>query len=387
MGFLSGLFHSRDKPTNSTNGSAYCFLFGGSNSGKAVNERSATAVYACVRILSESIAGLPIHVYKYTDSGSKEKAIKHPLYRLIHDESNPEMTSFVFQETLMTHLLLYGNAYAQIIRNGKGEVIALYPLMANRMSVDRDDKGHLYYQYQMQDSDAPTMKNGTVILKPSDVLHVPGLGFDSLVGYSPIAMAKNAKIGTKTCTLTLTIPSSVKPTISSLTASRVDGDVPSVWSIYVQSKSKATLTINGAAGSYGSTIKSYSISGGGYSGTVSTLTTGFLNSSGTITFTATVTDSRGRTSAAATVSITVVAYSVPSFSSYNSQRCNSGGTISDTCCLSTHPAQKNFFQNIKKRESRCSPLSLILIFSYIILKCLNASRIIFSFSAGQFGTL
>lgn len=75
------------------------------------------------------------------------------------------MTSFVFRETLMTHLLLYGNAYAQIIRNGKGEVIALYPLMANRMSVDRDDKGHLYYQYQMQDSDAPTMKNGTVILR------------------------------------------------------------------------------------------------------------------------------------------------------------------------------------------------------------------------------
>ena len=114
-----------------------------------------------------------------------------------------------------------------------------------------------------------------------------------------------------------------------MTVSRIDGDVPSTWGIYVQSKSKATLTINGASGSYGSTIKSYSISGGGYSGTSSTLTTGFLNSSGTITFTATVTDSRGRTSAAATVSITVVAYSVPSFSSYNSQRCNSGGTISD----------------------------------------------------------
>ena len=152
MGFLSGLFHSRDKPTNSTNGRAYRFLFGGSNSGKAVNERSdmqMTAVYACVRILSESIAGLPVHIYKYTDSGSKEKAIKHSLYRLIHDEPNPEMTSFVFRETLMTHLLLYGNAYAQIIRNGKGEVIALYPLMVNRMSVDRDDKGHLYYQYQI----------------------------------------------------------------------------------------------------------------------------------------------------------------------------------------------------------------------------------------------
>ena len=109
MGFLSELFHSRDKPTNSTNGSSYRFLFGGSNSDKAVNERSAmqmTTVYACVRILSGSIAGLPVHIYKYkyTDSGSKEKAIKHPLYRLIHDEPNPEMTSFVFRETLMTHL-------------------------------------------------------------------------------------------------------------------------------------------------------------------------------------------------------------------------------------------------------------------------------------------
>ena len=92
----------------------------------------------------------------------------------------------------MTHLLLYGNAYAQIIRNGKGQVIGLYPLMPNRMTVDRDEHGHLYYQYQMQESDAQTMKAGTVTLRPSDVLHVPGLGFDGLVGYSPIAMAKNA---------------------------------------------------------------------------------------------------------------------------------------------------------------------------------------------------
>ena len=92
----------------------------------------------------------------------------------------------------MTHLLLWGNAYAQIIRNGKGEVIALYPLMPNRMVVDRDTKGRLYYQYTTSTEDAPTMKGVTVNLPPSDVLHIPGLGFDGLVGYSPIAMAKNA---------------------------------------------------------------------------------------------------------------------------------------------------------------------------------------------------
>ena len=195
MGIFSGLFKSRDKPTNSTAGSAYRFYMGGTTSGKNVTERSAmqmTAVYSCVRILAEAIAGLPLHVYEYKSDGAKEKAIKHPLYLLLHDEPNPEMSSFVFRETLMTHLLLWGNAYAQIIRNGKNEVVALYPLMPNKMTVDRDEKGQLYYEYQHSNDEANTLKGSTVRLKPTDVLHIPGLGFDGLVGYSPIAMAKNA---------------------------------------------------------------------------------------------------------------------------------------------------------------------------------------------------
>ena len=194
MGIFSGLFKSRDKPKDSTAGSRFAFYMGGTTAGKTVTERSAmqmTAVYSCVRILAEAIAGLPVHLYRYRDDGGKEKAIYHPLYRLLHDEPNPEMSSFVFRETLMTHLLLWGNAYAQIIRNGRGEVIALYPLMPNKMTVDRDDKGQLFYRYQMSTDEAGG-KNETVILSPSDVLHVPGLGFDGLVGYSPIAMAKNA---------------------------------------------------------------------------------------------------------------------------------------------------------------------------------------------------
>lgn len=195
MGILQGLFRSRDKPQNRTVGSSFSFFMGGSTSGKPVNERSAmqmTAVYSCVRILAEAIAGLPLHLYRYNENGSKEKAIDHPLYRLLHDEPNPEMSSFVFRETLMTHLLLWGNAYAQIIRNGKGEVIALYPLMPNKMTVDRDENGQLYYTYQRASEEAHTMEGTSVRLKPYDVLHIPGLGFDGLVGYSPIAMAKNA---------------------------------------------------------------------------------------------------------------------------------------------------------------------------------------------------
>lgn len=195
MGSFIGLFRSRDKPQNRTAGSGYTFYMGGTTAGKTVTERSAmqmTAVYSCVRILSEAVAGLPLHMYKYTSDGGKEKAVEHPLYRLLHDEPNPEMSSFVFRETLMTHLLLWGNAYAQIIRNGKGEVIGLYPLMPNKMTVDRDEHGRLYYSYMRQNDEAIQSKDSTVILKPEDVLHIPGLGFDGLVGYSPIAMAKNA---------------------------------------------------------------------------------------------------------------------------------------------------------------------------------------------------
>ncbi len=195
MKFLSGLFRSRDAPRNSTSGSAYRFFMGSSTSGKRVNERSAmqmTAVYSCVRILSEAVAGLPLHLYQYTDKSSREKVVENPLYFLLHDEPNTEMTSFVFRETLMTHLLLWGNAYSQIIRNGKGEVVGLYPLMPDRMTVNRDEKGRLYYEYMVSSDDAKTLKDGTVRLSPYDVLHIPGLGFDGLVGYSPIAMAKNA---------------------------------------------------------------------------------------------------------------------------------------------------------------------------------------------------
>ena len=195
MGKLSSLFHIRDKPQNRTVGSGYAFYMGGTTSGKVVTERSAmqmTAVYSCVRILAEAVAGLPLHLYRYREDGGKEKAIDHPLYLLLHDEPNPEMSSFVFRETLMTHLLLWGNAYAQIIRNGKGEVVALYPLMPNKMSVDRDADGRLYYTYQRSSEEAPIAEGSKVILSPKDVLHIPGLGFDGLVGYSPIAMAKNA---------------------------------------------------------------------------------------------------------------------------------------------------------------------------------------------------
>ena len=199
---LFGFGQARDKPVDSA-GSGYSFFFGRATSGKPVNERTAmtaTAVYACVRILAEAVAQLPLHVYEYREDGGKELVHGHPLYHILHDEPNPEMTSFVFRETLMSHLLIWGNAYAQIIRNGAGRVLGLYPLLPDKVEVERDEHGRLYYIYTRSSDENPNFKgNGQYVLKQDDVLHIPGLGFDGLIGYSPIAMAKNAVGMTLAC--------------------------------------------------------------------------------------------------------------------------------------------------------------------------------------------
>ena len=200
---LFGFGQARDKPVDKAADAGYSFLFGRTTSGKPVNERTAmqtTAVYACVRILAEAIASLPLHVYEYQDDGGKKLVHDHPLYYLLHDEPNPEMTSFVFRETLMSHLLIWGNAYAQIIRDGAGRVLGLYPLLPDKMEVQRDDNGNIYYVYSRNSDENPMFKEyGNIKLKAEDVLHIPGLGFDGLIGYSPIAMAKNAVGMTLAC--------------------------------------------------------------------------------------------------------------------------------------------------------------------------------------------
>lgn len=200
---LFGFGQARDKPVDKAADAGYSFLFGRTTSGKPVNERTAmqtTAVYACVRILAEAVASLPLHVYEYQDDGGKKLVHDHPLYYLLHDEPNPEMTSFVFRETLMSHLLIWGNAYAQIIRDGAGRVLGLYPLLPDKMDVQRDDRGNIYYVYSRNSDENPMFKEyGDIRLKAEDVFHIPGLGFDGLIGYSPIAMAKNAVGMTLAC--------------------------------------------------------------------------------------------------------------------------------------------------------------------------------------------
>ena len=199
---IKEIFKSRAEPQNYYQYIGVPFLFGKSASGKKVTEFTAmqtSAVYACVRILSESIAGLPLHVYEYSGNG-KRKVPSHPLYFLLHDAPNCEMTSFTFRETLMIHLLLWGNAYAQILRDKAGRIIGLYPLLPNRMSVNRDDNGEIFYTYTANFGENPKLRNAVNIkLQKSEVLHITGLGFDGLIGYSPIAVAKNTIGMTMAC--------------------------------------------------------------------------------------------------------------------------------------------------------------------------------------------
>ncbi len=163
----------------------------GSKAGVSVTEQSSlksTAVWACVRLLSETVASLPLPVYRRQSPRGKDRAIDHPLYTLLHDAPNPEMTSYTFREMLQAHLVTWGNCYAEIDYGadgyGTGYPKALWPLLPSQMQVERV-KGQIVYEYTLPDGKQMTIPNYRV-------LHIPGLGYNGLVGYSPIRMAKEA---------------------------------------------------------------------------------------------------------------------------------------------------------------------------------------------------
>lgn len=163
------------------------FGYAPTNTGVDVSESNAmklTAVYACVRILSEEIASLPLIVYKRRKGAGRDRAKDHPAYHVLHDSPNPEMTSIIYRETGQSHCCLWGNSYSFINRFRTGE-FELYPLLPDRTYPKRDpETKRLFYV---------TINDGKEIpLKKEDVLHVPALGFDGLVGYSPIRMASEA---------------------------------------------------------------------------------------------------------------------------------------------------------------------------------------------------
>jgi len=164
-------------------------FIGNSNSGVFVNEMRAmqtSAVYACVKILAETIASLPLHLYKKGKGGKNELAEQHPLFSCLYEMPNEEMTSFEFRETMMTSLLLWGNAYARKIKR-QGHVTELWYLKPQYMTVDRDfGTGKIKYTY------SDDILNQTFVYSPDQVFHLKGLSVDGVKGLSPIAQAREA---------------------------------------------------------------------------------------------------------------------------------------------------------------------------------------------------
>jgi len=148
------------------------------------NSMSVSAVFACVRVIAEDVASLPFSLYKRLERG-KEKAERHPLYYLIHDSPNADMTAFSFKECMMTNLLLWGNAYAQIIRAKNGKIHSLVPLLSKRMTVNKNTNGERVFNYTND-------KGQTFALPRDQIFHVAGLGYDGLTGLSPISIAREA---------------------------------------------------------------------------------------------------------------------------------------------------------------------------------------------------
>jgi HK97 family phage portal protein len=166
-------------------------LLGGPDSatGIKVDEQSAltsNAVWACVRILSETIAALPLHVYRNLPDGGKTKAPEYPIYDLLHDQPNPEMTTMEWREAVVGHLALWGNSYSELELDEALRPIAIWPLRPDHMQVWRDPQTRrLQYIYQL-------WQGGTVYLVPEQVLHIRTLSRDGILGLSPIGMQREA---------------------------------------------------------------------------------------------------------------------------------------------------------------------------------------------------
>lgn len=154
--------------------------------GVTVDENSAmnySAVFSCIRVIAEDLSSLPLITYERIGKG-KERAFKHPLYRMLHDYPNPEMTSMQYREAAQVDVLSCGNHYSEIQRTEGGDPLALWPLQASRMTLIRNDQGELFYKYQLPNGEPK-------IFAKENILHVAGLG-NGLVGKSPIKFAMQA---------------------------------------------------------------------------------------------------------------------------------------------------------------------------------------------------
>lgn len=186
MGIFSKLLSARQsQPANPSAPDLY--FVNPPTAGVYVDEHVAltySAVWACVRAIAETFAYMSWHVYEYDDDVRKVSR-DHPADYLLHRQPNPEMSAFTFKETISSHVSTWGNGYAEIERSRLGDPVALWLLTPDRVTPKRDPRGRLYYEFQNDDG-------STRQLRPENVYHLKGLGFNGLTGYSPVELAKES---------------------------------------------------------------------------------------------------------------------------------------------------------------------------------------------------
>lgn len=187
MGLINKLIEKRTSSlANPSPELVEAFTGGKTASGVSVTPTNAmglTGVFACVNILSSSMAAMPLPIYRQLNGDRKEKAKNHPAYRLLHDEPNPEMHSYTFRQMLIAHFLLRGNGYAEIERGGRGEPVGLWPIPPWKVTPKRDNG--LKYTVRLNDG-------SDVVLDSSNVIHIRGLCIDGLQGLSPIGVCRES---------------------------------------------------------------------------------------------------------------------------------------------------------------------------------------------------
>jgi HK97 family phage portal protein len=150
----------------------------------------ATAVYACVRVISETVASLPLIIYRRLPDGGKERAVNHPLYKVLHDSPNQWQTAYEWREMTQAHIELRGNSYSRIVPSPQRAIDQLVPIHPDRVQVLRFPNGRLQYK-------VTSLIDGSIeYLAPEEVYHERGLSADGLTGVSPITLAMDT-IGTE----------------------------------------------------------------------------------------------------------------------------------------------------------------------------------------------
>src|SRR6056297_725747 len=186
MGFISSIFKAKNRSRPAPDDDYWYLPFGGKvKSGAKVNEFTAlnySAVWLAVMFISQTIASLPFHLYK-SKGDTKVKAKFHPVYRVIHKAPNSYMPAMTFWETLLAHCVSWGNGYAEKVYDNAGNVSALWPIPPNRCTPAIRNNS-LEYDIRVGQE--------LITLPRERVLHIPGMGFDGLKGYSVITMARES---------------------------------------------------------------------------------------------------------------------------------------------------------------------------------------------------